>query len=54
MEKNKNTTNSLKAIQSKNEVKLTLSSIAEKLKGKELFPDKVEKAKQFFKHLATT
>jgi hypothetical protein len=33
------------------EVKTTLSAVAAKLKGKELFPDKIENARLFFSHL---
>ena len=51
MEKNKINTGYAKATRKSGESKGTLSAVAAKLKGKELFPDKVENAKTFFRNL---
>lgn len=51
MEKNKTNTHYAKASPKSRKSKSTLSDVAAKLKGKELFPEKIEKAKTFFKNL---
>lgn len=51
MEKNKINTGYAKATRKSRGSKGTLSAVAAKLKGKELFPEKVEKAKTFFRNI---
>ena len=51
MDKNRNSSKLSKKSTSKSEARTSLSSVAKKLKGKELFPEKVEKAKLFFSKL---
>ncbi len=53
MTTNKNNKNISKTSSLKTEVKISLSSVANKLRGKELFPEKIEIGKQFFKDLET-
>lgn len=53
MATNKSNKNISKTSSLKTEVKTSLSSVADKLRGKELFPEKIEVGKQFFKDLET-
>lgn len=53
MATNNSSKNRSKVSDVKTEVKISLSYVAKKLRDKELFPDKLETGKQFFRDLDT-